>query len=360
MESFIKIITEKNTECQSSIHEETIALVRKYVNEGHNVFICGDVGVGKTYVLREVLKGIRHVEIQYEHLKSKNPFLTFIKNSDQHCFIEDFDSPTFKCIVDKVSSGGRLTRGGLIVTCVKMCLYPNFKTVIIPRHKPCVLMSLTKERGVHVENAAIRANGNIRNFFSYIDGNDIKDTFKTPKEFITDILTDTSPIAIQESIHEHGHLWDIFVENYINSKGVHVERCLESFSLADLYDEKIYKSGEWCLMPYFVLHALTIPKFNLGAPLDKDKIRPGSCWTKHGNFKMRKHKLEDISKKGRYSLGIEELCLLRQYAINGNLSPLLSYDLTTQDFDVINHLAIGNKLKLSDSNRIKRAIRDAS
>ena len=48
MESFIKIITEKNVEIKTTIHEDTIALVKKYMNEGHNVFICGDVGVGKT------------------------------------------------------------------------------------------------------------------------------------------------------------------------------------------------------------------------------------------------------------------------------------------------------------------------
>ena len=140
-------------------------------------------------------------------------------------------------------------------------------------------------------------------------------------------------------------MWDIFQENYINSNGVNVLKITESFSTADYYDSNIYKYGSWSLMPYFVLHALTIPKKCLGEPLVKDKIRPGSCWTKLGNYKMRKGKFEEIKKKSRMGLGIEELCLLKKYAEKGDLSKLVEYGITHQDFDVINHLAVGSGLK---------------
>ena len=93
-------------------------------------------------------------------------------------------------------------------------------------------------------------------------------------------------------------MWDIFQENYINSKGVDVVACTSSFSEADSYDSHIYRSGNWNLMPYFVLHALTIPKLSLGEPLEKDRIRPGSCWTKLGNYRMRKQKYEEILEVG--------------------------------------------------------------
>ena len=112
-------------------------------------------------------------------------------------------------------------------------------------------------------------------------------------------------------------------------------------------------------MPYFVLHALTIPKSTLGEPLDKDKIRPGSCWTKLGNYKMRKQKFSEIHKKSRTGLGIEELGLLKKYAENGDLEPLLEYKITPQDFDVINHLAVGNGLKSKDVTRVKKALKNA-
>ena len=86
----------------------------------------------------------------------------------------------------------------------------------------------------------------------------------------------------------------------------------------------MYSQGDWNLMPYFILHSLTIPKSALGAPLRKSKIRPGRCWTKFRNFKMRQHKVEDIQKKSRLGLGVEELCLLKRYAEIGELEPLVS------------------------------------
>jgi hypothetical protein len=154
-------------------------------------------------------------------------------------------------------------------------------------------------------------------------------------------------------------LWDVFQENYLNSKGVDVQKATNAFSDADVYDTKMYSCGDWHLMPYFVLNALTIPKTALGEPLDKDKIRPGSCWTKFGNYKMRKYKYDDIRRKSRMGLSIEEMGLLKTYAENGDLEPLLEYGITPQDFDVINHLAVGNGLKSSDVTRVKKALKNA-
>jgi hypothetical protein len=214
-------------------------------------------------------------------------------------------------------------------------MFPNFETVMIPRHKPEVLLTLTDSHGSDAYNAAIRSQGNIRNFFTYLDGYDEMDDFKTPKEFIADVLTDTSPL------------------------GVNLLACTNAFSTADVFDTHMYQTGNWHLMPYFVLHALTVPKVALGEPLDRDKIRPGSCWTKLGNYKMRKQKFSEISKKSRMGLGVEELCLLKKYAENGDLEPLLEYKITPQDFDVINHLAVGNGLKSKDVTRVKKALKNA-
>jgi hypothetical protein len=238
-------------------------------------------------------------------------------------------------------------------------MYPNFETVMIPRHKPDVLLTLTENQGREAYEAAVRSQGNIRNFFTYLEGYDEMDEFKTPKEFIAEVLSDPGPLKILDSIAEHGHMWDIFQENYIDSKGVDLIKSTVSFSDADMYDTYIYQSGNWNLMPYFVLHALTLPKSALGEPLDKNKIRPGSCWTKLGNYKMRKQKFSDIQKKSRTGLGVEELCLLKKYAEKGDLEPLLEYKITPQDFDVINHLAVGNGLKSKDVTRVKKALKNA-
>lgn len=359
MDSFIKIVPQKKQVqiATTTIHTKQIELIRRFIREGKNVFICGAIGVGKTYVLQAVLRDLNHVELQSEHLKSKSLFLPFIKPSTKHVFIEDYD-PIFKPIIEQVSDGNKISRGSLLVTTINMCMYPNFETVFIPKHKPEVIMTLTDKNDHMVYDAAVKCQGNIRNFFSYMEGYDTMDDFKTPKEFIADVLSDPSPIKIHDSISEHGHIWDIFQENYLNSRGVNIIRASNAFSDADMYDTYIYSSGNWNLMPYFVLHALTIPKSGLGEPLDKDKIRPGSCWTKHGNYKMRKQKYDEISKKSRMGLGVEEMCLLKNYAEKGDLSPLISYGITSQDFDVINHLAVGNSLKSREVTRVKKALKN--
>ena len=358
MDSFIKVIKQKKEPAVATIHTKQIELIRKYIQEGKNVFICGATGVGKTYVLQTVLEGLNHVELQVEHLRTKSPFLPFIKTSKKHLFIEDYD-PVFKPIIERVSDGDKLSRGVLLVTTTNMCMYPNFETVFIPRHKPEVLETLTDKRGDDVRDAAIRSKGNIRSFLSYLDGYDEMDDFKTPKEFIAEVLSGSGPLEIHDSIAEHGHMWDIFQENYLDSKGVDTVKASQAFSEADTYDNNMYLTGNWHLMPYFVLNALTIPKSVLGEPLDKDKIRAGSCWTKFGNYKMRKQKYDGIRKKSRMGLGIEELCLLKKYAENGDLEPLLDYEISPQDFDVINHLAVGNGLKSRDVTRVKKALKNA-
>jgi hypothetical protein len=358
MDSFIKIVEQKKEPPVDTIHTKQIDLLKKYIRERKNVFLCGSSGVGKSYILQAVFNESNSVEIQQEHLKSKSHFLTFIKGAAKHAFIEDYGQE-FKSLVERVSDGERLTRGSLVVTSATMCMFPNFETIFIPTHKPHTILTLTEDRSKRAEDAAVRCNGNIRDFFSYLDDYDDKDVFKTPKEFIADVLTDPNFTKIPDKIHEHGHVWDIFQENYLDSKGINYTRASQAFSDADIYDDQMYSSGDWHLMPYFVLNALVIPKLSLGTPLVRDKIRPGSCWTKYGNYRMRVQKYRDIQRRCGKHLGIEDLCLLKKYAENGDIEPMLECGLTPQDFDVINHLAVGSKLKQRDVTRVKKALKNA-
>jgi hypothetical protein len=358
MDSFITIVKQKKDPVVATIHTKTIEMVRRYIAERKNVFICGPNGVGKTFILKKALEGTNHVELQSEHLRSKSLFLQFIKPSHKHVFIDEYESD-FKPIIEQVSDGDRVSRGSLIVTSTNMCMYPNFETVFVPRHGPEVLMTLVEDRGPIVYGAALRSRGNIRNFFTYLQGYDDIDTFNSPKTFIADILTDPSSRVIHDSVCEHGHVWDIFQENYLDSVGTDILRASEAFSLADTYDACIYSNGDWNPMPYFVLCAITVPQASLGEPLVREKIRPGSCWTKMNNYRMRKQKFNILCKKARLGLGIEELCLMKAYAENGDLSHLISYGITSQDFDVINHLSIGKGLKSRDVTRVKKALHNA-
>src|SRR6056300_946357 len=189
MDSFIKIVEQKKETPVDTLHTKQIDLLKKYVSERKNVFICGSSGVGKSYILNAVLNESNSHEILSEHLKSNSLFLNFIKGAAKHTFIEDY-SPEFKSLVERVSDGEKLTRGSLVITSINMCMFPNFETIFIPKHKPEKILTLTEDRSREAEDAAIRCGGNIRDFFTYLEGYDEKDVFKTPKEFIADVLTD--------------------------------------------------------------------------------------------------------------------------------------------------------------------------
>ena len=59
MDSFIKVIRQKNIEKKTvhTIHTKQIELVRKYILENKNVFICGPIGTGKSFILKAALEG---------------------------------------------------------------------------------------------------------------------------------------------------------------------------------------------------------------------------------------------------------------------------------------------------------------
>jgi hypothetical protein len=181
----------------------------------------------------------------------------------------------------------------------------------------------------------------------------------TPKEYIADVLSSDNGTRIIDSIEEHGHVWDVFQENYLDSKGANINTIADAFSISDTVDTFIYSHGRWELLCHFFLNAVTIPKSNLGEKLVKDKIRPGSCWTKYGNYKMRLKKFTEIQRKSHGILSIDHLCLIKKYAENGNIEKMLEYDLSPQDFDVMNHLAVGSKLKQRDVTRVKKALKNA-
>jgi hypothetical protein len=156
-------------------------------------------------------------------------------------------------------------------------------------------------------------------------------------------------------------MWDVFSNNYLYSPGVNMVKLAKSFSESDLFDTVMYHEGTWELMPYFVNAALRIPKHYMGMPLKKEKIKPGSSWTKHGNMRMRAQKIKDISNFSgvQVRLSNDELCLLQKYASLKNIDPLLSYKISPQSFDVMNHLCLMSKLKPRDVSYVKKKLKDA-
>jgi hypothetical protein len=326
MDCFIKVVPEKKDAPDDTIHEELIAKIRVYLSAGRNVLLCGPHGVGKSFVVKRAL-GSDAIYILPEHLKTKNIFLDCIKHSKKHCVLEDISSETgYKAMIEKISDGLRLTKGSVIGTSTDMYMYPGFETIFMSRHAPETLMRLRPRANW---DDAVRADGNIQNFLSYVDErSDKKDIFKTGKEIITDILCDGEKKYDRDKAFEHGNMLAMFQENYLDSEGVDYVGAAHSFSDADLLDSAIY-DGNWEAMAFFVNSAFCRPKQFMGAPLRSQEVRAGSCWTRHGNYKMRKQRVRNIAQMAAPKVvGVEELCLLRRHAQMKNFDILLDYNIT--------------------------------
>ena len=350
MERFIKIVEQKKDEKVGTVHVEAFNKLKTYVDERKNVIVCGPSGVGKSHMITQLVENPIYIE-------KKTP-LEYIEEICGVVVIEDYDAEplTYKNIIDHVAEHGSPSGHSIIMTSTSVYLLPNFETIILKPLTIEQLLSIDDREGSLV--AAEKSGGSIRSYMHHLENYDSMDTFMTSKDYITSVLCDTKPFKWHGTVGEHGHIWDAIHENYIDSKGVDFVRAIDAISTADVFDGVIY-DGHWELLPYFIHLGIQAPKAALGKQLKPDKIRSGSAWTKFGNYKMRLKKYNDIRTKSYGKLNIEELCLLKKYAELGRYDKLLEYDLTPQDFDVMNHLAIATKLKQRDVTNIKRGLKNA-
>ena len=352
MDRFITIVPQKKNVAETTVHVDAFERLKRLVSERKNVFICGPTGTGKTHLLREVMDGRASIEI---HTKTT---VEYLEDTRVPIVIEDYDAEPllYKNLVDQVVEHGTVNGRSMIVTSISAYLLPNFETVFVRPLTPEQLLSIRSGPGA--AEAAAKANGSIRNFFHHLENYDDTDTFKTSKEYVKDILCTEEPFPWFDTLPEHGHVCDTLQENYPDSKGADIIRIADSLSESDVIDTHVY-NGQWSLLPYYIHHGIRVPKAFLGKPLDPGKIRSGSAWTKFGNYKMRFKKYNEIRRKSGNRLGVEEMCLLKRYAELGRYDRLLDYDLTPQDFDVMNHLATTSKLKQRDVTNVKKGLKHA-
>ena len=91
-----------------SLHDREIKEITSLLENGKNVFLCGAAGVGKTFVLNKILDETNSIEIYDEVLRKKDIFISTIKNSNMHAYIDDYESDTaYKSIVETICEGGR-------------------------------------------------------------------------------------------------------------------------------------------------------------------------------------------------------------------------------------------------------------
>jgi hypothetical protein len=165
-----------------------------------------------------------------------------------------------------------------------------------------------------------------------------------------------------KAIMEHGYTWDIVHENYPDSPNTDLVFLSECMSQADVLDNEIYK-GNWNLIPLFSTVSTIIPARQINHSLNRSTIRSGSAWTKFGNFKMRDMKYRSISSRHIYKLDVDTLMLIKLYCQTDKekaLEVCKEYKLTSSDMDVINHLAVLNKLKAKDLQFIKKSLKGVS
>jgi hypothetical protein len=213
-----------------------------------------------------------------------------------------------------------------------------------------------------IHRLSVQCGGNLHVLISSLTFDSIgdRDIFESPKNYIYGLLCrgGDNEVAdcIGESLCEHGYMWGVVQENYVDTPGETMDfyaDIADHLSLAGGLDDKIY-DGNWHLLPFFNLHAVMYPARMIDHRLEAETLRPGSMWTKYQNMCMRQKKLKNISQK---NLDIDCLMLLRDYCQNGDVTMLRHYKFDCQDLDILNHLAIVTKIKPRIMTQLKKALK---
>lgn len=323
----------------------TIATV---IDDNGIICLYGPPGTGKTYMTKLALRNKSWVEV---NTISDIPML-----SESTCHVVVDSITPDKSILDY---GKKLSKGATIIitrTIEKItfcdCLKVDVPSIDIlvkigMKHYPRVPPATLKRR-------AMECNGDIRSFLFYIQFPDKRDTFKTSKEYITDLLCRPSENPIMKEIGrehaDHGYIWNVIQANYIHvSDDPYIAELL---SAADIYDTMVY-GNSWDLMPYFWISAMIYPIQRLNKPIPLQKMTPGSCWTKFSNAKARARKYRNLPCR-------DILVVLRDMILKRPtdevISYLQSYNIKPPDIDTINHTSLSNKIPVKKIQEIKKKL----
>ncbi len=370
MDRFITIKTIK--ENKEFLGNQTVYdIILNIVNTNETVCLYGDSGVGKTYLVEQIMKNRNHVELTHELIKVPE-YMERLKSSSCHVIIDDIesDSHVVKDIFESIKAGQKISKGSLIIIArnigkIDFCNSVYCDHIDNPTMVTIARQKFPKEPLRRLERLATEALGNMRNFLYSINFSGTRDIFRTPKDFVCDLLCESN-VNISDyfgtSITEHGYTWDIVHENYPDSNVANIEYISECMSQADVLDTEIYK-GSWELIPVFSTVSTIMPACQLKHSLDRSSIRSGSAWTKYGNYKMRDMKYRSMSNRTNYKFDVDKLMLIKKYIQVDRAKALeicKEYKLVSSDMDIINHLALINKLKTKELQTIKKSLKDVS
>ena len=339
--------------------DSVVQTLRTILKNRETICVYGNSGVGKTHLVKSVLMDEKYTEIDL----SNPPDYDRMKYSTSHVLIDDVDVTTQAW--KDVASRGKLTEGGMIVVTMGVKGVDFCDCIKLEPLSYDVQLNLIKERLPDTSddiaiNAIERAHGNL---LDYAQQSDDKDIFKSPKDFIYDLLSgEESPLDhIGSVIQEHGYSCGIVHENYLNAKDPDILGISENLSIADIYDRWIYDSN-WELLPYYCNHGIIAPTIMMGNTLMRESIRPGSAWTKFNNHKMRQSKIRAMNDRTHLPIDVDRLTMIHKYCLTDPdkaIEVLLSYNMKPQDLDVINHLSSINKIKPKALQLLKKRLKDA-
>jgi hypothetical protein len=299
-----------------------------------------------------------YVSVDHTVLKSKQTTIDFferLKYTDAPIIIDDWEGVMDLVGIREIS--GPISSGPLVIIAhTAVQLTPTTVLYEMPDMSPHDIARLAPDHPNAVA-LSVACKGDVRAFLrSLTHESDTPDAFKTPRQIVDDLLTCAHPTKyLSTTLHEHGYVWNMIQENYVDVKGLLPEAAADitdSMSLADIYDTKIYSDGAWdTLMPYFVSTGCIIPCSLMAQRANTTKMRPGAMWTKYQNACMRRKKIRETG------LAHDELKTVRAYIEKGEYALLDEYKMDAASIDVMNHIVIGQKLKPRLVEQAKKHVR---
>jgi hypothetical protein len=340
-------------------------------------YICvhGVAGVGKSCLVKHVFPGA--IYITHDVLRSKQATLSFLeklRSTDKPVVIENLDIPQvlemtgWREIVNKKYdiSPGKLV---VVTTLVqKLALSDAFKCVEVVMPTDAKVAKIGKLFGATKKTAMKvwrRSRNNLHVFTKDVEiavrfGETLdneRDWFKTPLDMVQDLSCvdgkDEIGDYIGKPVEEHGFMVCMLQENYVDGAVDDTYMDIaDALSRCDVWDSMVY-GHSWDFMPYFTLEGILRPAYHLGHSLDRDKLRPGSAWTRYSNMVVKINRMRAMARKNSH-FSTDPDFFVGLYELK-NADLLAKYNLTTQDLDMLNHMSI-DKLKTRQLKKLKERL----
>ena len=347
MDKFVTVSRQKESE-EITGRDSQLEYIKSLLEKNTSFCIWGSIGIGKTFLIKHALIGVQYIDLSSDFFKIER-----IRDTYTHV------------LADGVLVSEPLSLGSTIV--ISDGPIENFECIKLEplSIEDMILVGIKKKfSGIDIRTHAIISHGDMRVFLFRLDKFvDKRDVFKSPKDFVYDLLCRDGSLDphdyIGKTVMEHGYSWGIVHENYLDSSisGDNITSISDMMSLADIKDEDIY-SGQGH-NNIFSLFGILLPSISINHTLERDSMRPGSAWTKFNNYKMRHRRYQALSGRKGFHVDIDSLMVISQYCKGKtDVIPMLEYyGFESADIDMMNHISLINKIKPRVLQNIKTRLK---